>query len=210
MPSPAAGAKVRTIIFDIGRVLIRVDVSRAMAGLSQSIPLSPEEIWTALQKDPHWMDWQEGRISPRDWHAHLVKRLGGSLSFDEFVVAWNRALDPEPLQSDEFLGQLAKRYKLALLSNTDPIHMDHEEARFPFFRFFPVRIYSYRMGASKPNPLIYRAALEAAKCRAPEAVYVDDLAEYVDAARALGLRGIVYLSPEQLRTDLTKCGVTLD
>lgn len=202
--------KIKAIIFDIGRVLIRVDPARAMAGFSQSIPLTPQEIWAALQNDPHWMDWQEGRISPRDWHAHLAKRLGGSLSFQSFVEAWNRALDPEPMQPEEFLSALAKRYKLALLSNTDPIHMEHEEARFPFFRFFPTRVYSYRVGASKPNPLIYRAALEATKTRADEAIFIDDIAEYVDAARRLGLEGIVYVSPEQLRRDLTNAGVILE
>lgn len=173
-----SGSKIKTIIFDIGRVLIQVDISRAMAGLSHSIRLSPEEIWLALQKDPRWMDWQEGRISPRDWHAHVMKRLGGSLSYAEFVAAWNRALDHEPLQSEGFLAMLAKRYRLALLSNTDPIHMEHEEARFPFFRLFPVRIYSHRVGASKPNPLIYHAALEGTKTRASDALYIDDVAEY--------------------------------
>ena len=203
-------AKVKAIIFDIGRVLIRVDISRAMAGLSESIPLTPEEIWSALQKDPHWLDWQEGRISPRDWYQHLSNRLGGSLSFEQFVEVWNRALHPEPLQSDEFLARLAKRYRLAVLSNTDPIHMDHEEVRFPFFRHFPVRIYSYRVGVSKPNPLIYREALLACRVKAWEAVYIDDVPEYVEAAQRLGMRGIAYQSAEQLLAGLATCGVRLD
>ncbi|HXL23645.1 MAG TPA: hypothetical protein VOA78_14360 [Candidatus Dormibacteraeota bacterium] len=112
----AAGARIKAIIFDIGRVLIRVDLSRAMVGLSEAIPLSPDELWKALQNDPHWMDWQEGRISPRDWHLHITKRLGGTLSFDEFCAAWNRALDPQPIQSEEFLGGLAKKHKMAVLS----------------------------------------------------------------------------------------------
>lgn len=201
---------IRAIIFDIGRVLIRVDLSRAMAGLSRSIPLSPEELWKALQNDPHWMGWQEGRISPRDWHLHITKRLGGTLSFEEFSEAWNRALDPEPMQSEEFLDGLAKKYRLAVLSNTDPIHMQYEEARYPFFRHFPVRVYSYRVGASKPNPLIYREALKGCKVAAPEAVFIDDIAAYVEAARQLGMQGVVYQSPEQLATDLEKLGVSAD
>ncbi|HKT46269.1 MAG TPA: HAD family phosphatase [Candidatus Acidoferrales bacterium] len=205
MPSP----KIKAVIFDIGRVLIRVDISRALDGLSQSIPLSPDEIWTALQNDPHWLDWQEGRISPRDWHGHLAKRLGGSLSFEQFAEAWNRALDPAPIHPEEFFAGLAKRYRLALLSNTDPIHMSHEEARFPFFRHFPVRIYSYRVGVSKPDPLIYREALRACKVKAEEAVYIDDVPAYAEAASKLGMRGIVYTSPEQLSADLAAAGVLL-
>jgi HAD superfamily hydrolase (TIGR01509 family) len=200
----------RAIIFDIGRVLIRVDVSRAMSGLAAGLSLTPQDVWSAIEKDPRWLDWQEGRISPSDWHLHLTRRLGASLTFEQFAEVWNRALDPNPIHSDSFFEQLSRNYRLALLSNTDPIHMSNEEARFSFFRFFPIRIYSYRVGASKPNPLIYREALKACKVRAEEAVYVDDVAAYADAARRLGMTGIVFQSPEQLRSDLRSLGIPSD
>ena len=200
----------RAIIFDIGRVLIRVDVSRAMSGLASGLSLTPQDVWSAIEKDPRWLDWQEGRISPSDWHLHLAKRLGTSLTFEQFAEVWNRALDPNPIHADSFFEQLSRNYRLALLSNTDPIHMSNEEARFSFFRFFPIRIYSYRVGASKPNPLIYREALKACKVRAEEAVYVDDVAAYADAARRLGMTGIVFQSPEQLRSDLRSLGIQSD
>jgi HAD superfamily hydrolase (TIGR01509 family) len=205
-----AFAKFRAIIFDIGRVLIRVDISRAMDGLASSLSLTPQDVWSAIEKDPRWFDWQEGRISPRDWHLHLSKRLGSSLPFEEFSEVWNRALDPNPIHSESFLEKLSKNYRLALLSNTDPIHMSNEEARFPFFRFFPIRIYSYRVGASKPDPVIYREALQACQVRAEEAVYIDDIAAFVEAAQRLGMSGIVFQSPEQLQSDLRKLGIQLD
>jgi HAD superfamily hydrolase (TIGR01509 family) len=203
-------AKFRAIIFDIGGVLIRVDISRAMNGMASGLSMTPQEVWSAIQRDPHWLDWQEGRISPLDWHLHLTKRLGVSLTFEQFGEVWNRALDPEPIHSESFLGNLSKNYRLALLSNTDPIHMSHEEARFPFFRFFPIRIYSYRVGASKPNPIIYREALKALKVRAEEALYIDDVAAYSEAAQRLGMTGIVFQSPEQLESDLRNLGIRFD
>ncbi len=203
-------AKFRAIIFDIGRVLIRVDVSRAMDGLASGLSLTPQEAWSAIEKDPRWLDWQEGRISPRDWHLHLSKRLGSSLTFEQFSEVWNRALDPSPIHAESFFENLSKNYRLALLSNTDPIHMSNEEARFSFFRFFPIRIYSYRVGASKPDPLIYREALQACKVRAEEAVYIDDIAAYAEAARRLGMTGIVFQSPEQLQSDFRDLGIRFD
>ena len=203
-------AKFRAIIFDIGRVLIRVDISRAMDGLASGLVLTPQDIWSAIQNDPRWLDWQEGRISPRDWHLHLTKRLGASLTFEQFSEVWNRALDPNPIHAESFLEKLSKNYRLAMLSNTDPIHMSEEEARFPFFRFFPIRIYSYRVGASKPDPVIYRQALQACKVRAEEAVYIDDVAAYVEAAQRLGMTGIVFQSPEQLQSDLRDLGIQFD
>jgi len=200
--------RLRAIIFDIGRVLIGVDIGRAMQGLACS-RLTPQEVWSAIEHDPRWSDWQEGRISPRDWYLHLTKRLGSSLTFEQFADTWNSALDPEPLQPEPFLEKLSKKYRLALLSNTDPIHMSFEETRFSFFRFFPVRIYSHRVGASKPSPIIYREALKACKVSAAEAVYIDDVAAYVQAAERLGMRGIVFQSPEQLQCDLRKLGAAV-
>jgi HAD superfamily hydrolase (TIGR01509 family) len=203
-------AKFRAVIFDIGRVLIRVNVSRAMDGLASGISLTPQEVWSAIENDPRWVDWQEGRISPRDWHLNLNKRLGASLTFEQFSEIWNRALDPNPIQADSFLEKLSKNYRMALLSNTDPLHMAHAEASFAFFQFFPNRIYSYRVGTSKPDPLIYREALKVCKVRAEEAVYIDDVAAYAEAAQRLGMRGIVFQSPEQLQTDLRAVGIQFD
>ena len=202
--------RIRAIIFDIGRVLIRVDISRATSGLASGLSLTPEEVWSAIEKDPCWLDWQEGRISPRDWHLHVTKRLGASLTFEQFTEVWNRALDPNPIQSESFLEKLSKKYRLALLSNTDSIHMTEEEARFPFFRFFPVRIYSFRVGASKPDPVIYREALRACRVRAEEAVYIDDIGAYAEVAQRLGMTGLVFRSPQQLQSDLRALGVEFD
>jgi len=199
--------KFRAIIFDVGRVLIRVDISRAMDGLAAGLSLTPREVWSAIENDPHWIDWQEGRFSPRDWHVHLTKRLGASLTFEQFSEAWNLALDPNPILSESFLEKLSKNYRLALLSNTDAIHMSNEEARFPLFRFFPSRIYSYRVGVRKPDPVIYRQALQAWNARAEEAVYIDDVAANAVAARCLGMTGIVFLSPERLQSDLRSLGI---
>jgi HAD superfamily hydrolase (TIGR01509 family) len=202
-------ANLRAIIFDIGRVLVRIDVARAMQDLAAGGSLSPLELWTAIEKDPRWHDWQEGRISPRDWYLHLAKRFGGNFTFERFTEVWNRVLDPTPIHQDAFFEKLSKRYRLALLSNTDPIHVRHMEGAYSFFAFFPARIYSCAVGASKPDPIIYREALRALKVQAQEAVYIDDIAAYVEAAERLGMSGIEFQSPAQLSSALKSLGVDL-
>ncbi len=206
-----AGKKIRTIIFDIGRVLVSVNIHRAQLGLAEGLSLSPGELWTAIGKDPRWMDWQEGRISPRDWHLNLTQRLGVKLDFAKFTDVWNSAIDPQPIHPDDFFRKLAKRFRLGLLSNTDPIHVAKLESTYSFFEYFPKtqRIYSCSLGASKPGPLIYREALKSCKARAEEAVYIDDVLENVEAAQKLGLTGFQYRTPEQLHADLTSVGAQL-
>jgi FMN phosphatase YigB (HAD superfamily) len=200
--------KIQAIIFDIGRVLVRLDLAGAMSGLSGAAAgLSPEETWAAIEHDPRWVDWQEGRMSPRDWQLHICRRMGVQLSFEEFCEVWNKVLDPKPIQEDSLLEALSKRYCLALLSNTDPIHVTAMEKKYEFFRFFPKRIYSCNVGASKPSPLIFREALKACKVSADNALFIDDVAKHVEGARALGMDGIVFHSREQLVADLEDFGV---
>jgi len=204
-----ADAKIRTIIFDIGRVLVRVDVARAKAGLAKGLALSPEELWSAIEKDPRWDDWQEGRMSPRDWYLNLSSRFAIPMDFEQFTAVWNSTLDPDPILPIQFFASLSKRYRIGLLSNTDPIHVAKLESTYDFFQFFPpaVRTYSCSVGASKPNPIIYQAALKACKSRAQETVYIDDILAYVEAARRLGMSAIQFQSPDQLRADLKALGV---
>ena len=207
----SSAAKIRAIIFDIGRVLVRVDIAEAKTGLANGLPLSPEELWSAIENDPRWRDWQEGRLSPRDWHLNLSQRLGLSLDFEKFTAVWNSALDPVAIHPNELFEDLSKHYRLGLLSNTDPIHVARLESSYDFFQYFPkaVRIYSCAVGASKPDPVIFREALKACRVRAEEALYVDDIAAYAVAARRLGMIGIQYQSPEQLRQELAGLGVQL-
>jgi len=204
--------KLRAVIFDIGRVLIRVDIRRVKSALARGLPFTPEELWSAVEKDPRWPDWQEGRMSPRDWHLHLCKRFHLSLDFEQFKSVWNSALDPEPIHKASLFARLSKNHRLGLLSNTDPIHVEKLESSYDFFAYFPktVRTYSCSVGASKPDPLIFREALRACKVRAEESVYVDDILAYVEAARRLGFTGIHFQSPAQLYADLGKEGIRVE
>src|SRR6266853_306693 len=86
--------KLRAVIFDIGRVLIRVDIQRVKSALAQGLPFTPEELWSAIEKDPRWPDWQEGRMSPRDWKKSKP--------------VWNSAPDPDPIHKTPLFAGLAK------------------------------------------------------------------------------------------------------
>lgn len=204
--------KLRAVIFDIGRVLIRVDIQRVKSALAQGLPFTPEQLWSAIEKDPQWPDWQEGRMSPRDWHLHLLKRFNLSLDFEQFKNVWNSALDPNPIHRASLFAQLAKSHRLGLLSNTDPIHVEKLESTYDFYAYFPkaVRTYSCSIGASKPDPLIFREALRACRVHAEETVYVDDILAYVEAARRLGFTGVHFRSPAQLYAELGQAGIEVE
>ena len=194
-------------MFDVGRVIVRVDVHRALAALGAAAHLSSEQVCSAINAEPRKRDFQEGRLPPRRWHEHLSHRLGFGLTFEQFCAAWNSALVPETILREELFAQLAPRYRLALLSNTDPIHVAHLEGHFSFVRHFPVRVYSCVAGASKPDAAIYARAIEGA-CVAPqEILYIDDAAEFVEAGRRAGMEAVIFDGAEQLLEELRRRGI---
>lgn len=205
------------VIFDIGRVIVRLNLKGAFTLFASGVSTSerfgapqepaPEPIWTAIQADSRWCDWQEGRMTPREWYEHITRQLRLAMTFEEFCTAWNGALDRQIILPDNLFAQLAKRCRLGLLSNTDPIHVAYLEGHFSFLRHFPVRIYSNEVGASKPSPAIYQAALAALGVAPAEALYIDDIAEYAEAARQLGLDAIRFETPQQLVGELSRRGL---
>jgi putative hydrolase of the HAD superfamily len=197
----------RAVIFDVGRVIIRVDLSRSMAALGHRRGLSHLQVLRELEADPHWPDWQEGRMAPRDWYAYLSKKLNFSHSFDEFCTIWNSVLEPEPLLPVSLFERLATKCRLALLSNTDPIHVAHFEAAYEFVRFFPVRVYSCRVGSSKPSPMIFHHALREVGAMPDEAMFIDDMHVNVMAAASLGINVFHFTSPEELLAEFSRMGL---
>jgi glucose-1-phosphatase len=201
-----SGTSLRAIIFDIGRVIVRVDYDRALRLLSSSASRSGKEVWQLISSDPRMLDFQEGRLTPQEWHEHLNQLLNMNLSYEEFYNSWTSALDPQPIIPDGVFAELVGRYHMALLSNTDPIHVAYMESTFSFMRFFPSRIYSCAVGKSKPDPAIYRFALDAVQTPPADTLYIDDVAAYVEAGRKIGLQTILFRDLDSLLKDLRALG----
>ena len=146
-------------------------------------------------------------MTPKMWHEHITHRLRVTTTFDEFCAMWNSLLEPQTILSNDLFEQLSARYRLGLLSNTDPIHVKHLETHFSFVRFFQTRIYSNEVRTSKPSPVIYEAVLTALDVTPAEALYIDDIAEYADAARQIGLDAIHFENPRQLAGEFIRRGI---
>ncbi|HUK31593.1 MAG TPA: HAD-IA family hydrolase [Candidatus Acidoferrum sp.] len=204
MPRPRSrGSQARAlppaaIIFDIGGVIVRVDPRRVLPILHSGKSVSPDKIWASIQQDPLWKEWQDGRVPPRDWYIHLTRRFNLRITFDQFCRAWTSVLLPRQILPNSLFARLSRRCRLVLMSNTDPIHVKYSLAHFTFFRHFQARVFSCRVGASKPEPKIYRAAIHAAGFPHARILYIDDVLSYVRVGRQLGLDAIQFTSPRHL------------
>ena len=68
---------------------------------------------------------------------------------------------------------------------------------------------SSELGMRKPEPEIYDKLVELLGCAPEEIVFIDDFSENLAPARAMGMVGVLYTSPEQVRRDLIQVGVRI-
>ena len=197
---------IKAVIFDIGNVLLSFDFGRVLRRILPHCGVTPADF--SMRLEPLKMDLESGRISADAFldRASVVLAYQGSRS--ELVRAWQEIFEPIE-QTHRLVDGLASRVPLYLLSNTNGLHAEYFLGEYPVFRHFKDRVFSHEAGLMKPDPDIYRHALEKFGLAAGEAFFVDDLAENVEAARGQGIQSHQYHvgRHELLENHLRKAGV---
>jgi 2-haloacid dehalogenase len=130
----------------------------------------------------------------------------------KFIDAWRDRFDEMlagPIHGtvdllDELRGRGVPIYALSNWSaETFPTALQ----RFDFLRWFRGTLLSGDVRLLKPDPRIFRLLFETHAIDPAQAVYIDDLAANVDAARSLGMHGIHFTDPAVLRSELVKVGL---
>ncbi len=145
--------------------------------------LTEEALWTKLQSDFGIRD-----VSPNE---HLLTR------------AFENSLEKMPGMY-ELVDNLKSRGLTVLLLTNVSAQFAEVLERKGHYEPFEFKILSFEVGSWKPEPLIYKHALEKAGVKSEEAVFIDDQEENVLAAEKLGIKGIVFQDAEHLKSSLNE------
>jgi glucose-1-phosphatase len=196
-------ARIDTILFDLGGVLIR------LVGVEQMLAWSPGvsdtgELWRRWLHSPAVRRYETGSCDSEAFAAEIVDEFELTVGATEFLAAftyWPRELYPG---ATTLLDELKPRYRLASVSNTNEIHWRrfHDEWSLPgrFDHNFP----SFRVGRLKPDADYFRHVLEVLDARAEHVLFVDDNAINVDAAARLGILARGVTGPDGVRAALAE------
>ncbi len=198
----------RVLLLDIGNVVVRWSAPRLVENLARASGRPTEMVARALIGSPLDGLFHVGRFTAAEFLAHANGALGTSVPADALAAAWNDVFDPFP-EAEALVRELAPRVPLVAVTNTNALHYEHLRRAFPILDSFRAVIASHEVGSRKPEPGIFRAALEAARCRPAEALFVDDLERNVAGAAEVGIPGIVFRDVRALRADLAGRGVPL-
>ena len=128
-----------------------------------------------------------GRESLRNLLERLVVELDLARGADELMALWRQAT-PDPPAWQLVRELRAAGYLTVLATNQHEERREWMRTALGYDGLCDVDAYSCLLGAAKPDPDYFRAALEMAGVGAGEALFVDDSAENIVAATALGLR----------------------
>lgn len=198
---------IKAILFDLGNVVIPFDFKLAYARLAEHCGLKPEEIPARIRATGLVAPFERGEVAAEPFVREFSAALRLHLTYQEFCDWWSCVFLPEPLVPEGLLADLARRYRLLALSNTNPIHFELIAKNYPLLRHFDDFVLSYQVGAAKPEAKIYREAISRAGCGAAECFFIDDLAVNVDAAREHGIDAVQFVSAEQLDRELRARGL---
>ncbi|MDE2491995.1 MAG: HAD family phosphatase [Elusimicrobia bacterium] len=205
MSAPEA-REVRAVFFDIGNVLLRFSSSRVLSRFACALKRHPLKLAAYLWRSDLGERIERGQLGGEALYELFRSELGYKGSFAQFRVLWcdHFTLDRG---SYSLLKKATARVPTYLLSNTNALHIDFIRERYEFPKLVRGAILSHEVGLRKPDPAIYRKALELSGTAPEQTVFVDDLKPNVEAARKLGIQAIRYRGADDLRRRFRDLGL---
>jgi putative hydrolase of the HAD superfamily len=196
------------ILFDVGGVLLtngwdRGERAAAVAhfGLdAQALEARHAEVMEA---------WERGEIGLNQYLDAAVfyePRDFSRSEFFSFMLAQSQRL---PNGALHILAELAalNPCTIGALNNEARETNEFRFAHFGLRRYFKVAFSSCYVGLRKPEPAMYRRALDILGCKPERVLFIDDRAENVAGGLAAGMKAIQFMGADALRVALEQLGV---
>ena len=195
-------------LFDLGNTLIKLAYERVLAGLCRDASVSRDELLEILEEPGGYRDMERGAITFGEFYEFLCDKAGYRGSLHALREVWSDFFDGTIPGSEELLERIREKYRVAFLSNSNEIHAELIPRKFAgLFRKDDRFVFSHRFRTAKPDPDIFRRALEVTGAMPQHVVFVDDLIENVIAARSIGMRAFQFIDAEQLTRELRAEGL---
>ncbi|NLG97719.1 MAG: HAD family phosphatase [Chloroflexi bacterium] len=194
---------IRALIFDLGGVILRTEDYRPREAMAEQFGMTRMELENIFFNNPVALKAERGLAAREEAWAWVAQSL--NLPVEEMPAFHKQFFsgDRVDFKLVDLIQSLRSRYRTALLSNTWEVDLPRflrEDLQIP--DTFDVVISSAKMRISKPDPEIFRQALELVDAHPEEAIFVDDNLDNVTAASTLGIHTIRFFNTDQLYSDL--------
>jgi putative hydrolase of the HAD superfamily len=192
---------MRAILFDIGNVLVRYEHQRTMTALAALYGAEPTQLLARYAEIGR--QFGAGEIGAQQVVDQLNQRFATTRTLEEFSAAFCAGISRDEDALAYVTGlQIDGELAVGAISNTNAVHVTWLDAHVPELNEFELVIMSNEVRILKPDLEIFELALEILDIRPAQVLYIDDLAENVEAARQLGMSAIVHHDWTETRTQI--------
>ena len=192
---------LRAIFFDLGGVILRTEYQAPRERLAERLNLTYEDISRVVFEAETARKASIGEISVEEHWLAVTRKLRLPATEAESIRTEFFAGDVIDRDLLDFIRSLRPRYKTGVISNAWGDLREYI-VKHQFDDAFDTLTISAEIGMMKPQPEVYQWALKQAQVEANEAAFVDDMPKNIEAANALGMHGIIFRDPAQVKENL--------
>lgn len=191
---------IKNIIFDLGAVLLNLDMSRTDMAFRILVGDKDEhqKINKKLQELSFFEKFETNEIEEKEFIETLRAHCPHPLADNQIRTAWSAMLLDFPKERIQLLEKLRKEgYRVFLLSNINSIHLNdvyqiikEEHGNIDFDALFEKPYYSHLIGRRKPDSDTFSFVLEDSGILADETLFIDDNADNVKGAISVGIHSV--------------------
>lgn len=184
---------MKTLAFDLGKVLFDYDYDIAMEKIKHKVSHPKERIIEDLFYNNFSIDFEKGLMSSFDFYSKFKKAYEANLDYDEFVSIWCDIFTPKP-EIIDLAKRLSTHYPMYLISNINEAQFQHLYKDYPdVFSIFKELILSYKVKSIKPETGIYEELKKISASSYENIIYIDDRADLIQEAKKLKLNCIRFI-----------------
>lgn len=195
-------------LFDLGNTLIKLAYERVLENICRDASISRDKLVDLLERPGGYRDLESGAIGFGEFYDFICTNAGYRESQRQFREVWSDFFDGTLPGVETLLERIREKYRVAFLSNSNEVHAEIIPHRFAtLFRKEDRFIFSYRFKVAKPDPEMFRRALEIIGALPQHVVFIDDLLENVRSAQTVGLQAFQFVDADSLTADLVREGL---
>ncbi len=187
--------EIDNVIFDLGNVIIRLNIEATTAAFQQIYGSKYESAMQELEADVVFNAYEKGEISSGVFFEKLQQKAVKGVTKEELKAAWNAMLLDIPEDRYQLLLNAKKSYRTFCLSNTNETHihwinaMLTESKGIPNLDDYFEKVYlSHEMGMRKPDVEIFEKVLQENNLNPERTLFIDDTAGHLEGAKKAGIK----------------------
>ncbi len=200
---------IKNIVFDFGGVIAEMTRENSVKAFADLGLPDADSRLDKYHQTGIFQELEEGRLSADGFRREIASLCGHDVTMDEVRYAWRRFFSDADMRKLEYLDELRKKYRVYLLSNTNPFVMSwacsvgFSPAGRPLTDYFDKLYLSYEIGHTKPVREIFDYMIADSGVVPEETVFVDDGTSNIETGRSVGFVTLQPDNGEDWRDDLT-------